>query len=468
MKNVFKIFGIIALVAIIGFSFTSCGDSDGGGNNPVMRTVTFDANGGTVEGAATKTVQVENGKKVMLPTDPVYGSKIFWGWFDSKTEPYGNRFTETTPVTEDKTVYARWGDTERPQQFDVTFNANGGKFTDGGTTLVIQVYQGEKVTPPYATRNDGCYMVSGWYSKADGTGMAFNKDTQVTADITVYAQWKPPEEMPDKDRWNKWVASDSTATLNYSVDDDGVCTITVGGRAQPNNETDGWGRWKVIASYVRTAKAGKSYVYTFEAWTESGTRQLGFQYNTDDNSIYFSEQIPLTTERQTFTVYGWPLSEGAYNDVEFHCADQLGTFYVKMLGIQEYTPGKLTITNFSGKPGLTQNMDVYGYTGEFLGMSGTTNLSFITIPDDEFIKVVQIKGNTINIPVWQNDPPTQFTGNTTIAAGELHLVQVNHTPNWEKWLGDDYYKSIVPITFINGNATINFGTQMQFERRNTP
>jgi hypothetical protein len=31
MKNLFKVFGIIALVAVIGFSFVACGGDDGGG-----------------------------------------------------------------------------------------------------------------------------------------------------------------------------------------------------------------------------------------------------------------------------------------------------------------------------------------------------------------------------------------------------------------------------------------------------
>jgi len=40
MKNLFKLFGIIAIVAVIGFSMAACGDDDGGGgennnnNNP--------------------------------------------------------------------------------------------------------------------------------------------------------------------------------------------------------------------------------------------------------------------------------------------------------------------------------------------------------------------------------------------------------------------------------------------------
>ena len=33
MKNLFKVFGIIALVAVIGFSFSACSGKDDGGNN---------------------------------------------------------------------------------------------------------------------------------------------------------------------------------------------------------------------------------------------------------------------------------------------------------------------------------------------------------------------------------------------------------------------------------------------------
>jgi len=147
----------------------------------------------------------------------------------------------------------------------------------------------------------------------------------------------PPENKPVTDHWWKWVADDATATLVYSVDNDGVCKITVGGTAQPNNETDGWGRWKASTRYSYTAKPGTSYVYTFEAWTESGTREFGFQYNEDnDNSIYYSQEISLTTASETFTVYGQPLLKNAANQVSFQCADQLGTFYVKMLEIEEY------------------------------------------------------------------------------------------------------------------------------------
>jgi len=350
---------IIAIIAVIGLSFSACGgDDDGGGKDPVIHTVTFNANGGTVEGATTKDVKVEDGKKVTLPTDPVKTSNpnIFWGWFDNKTGPdYGNIFTGTMPVTADKTVYARWGGTEPPQQFDVTFNVNGGKFADGGTTLVIPVYQGEKVTPPFIINGD--YMVSGWYSNTSGTGTAFTKDTPITANLTLYAQWKKPEQMPDKDRWDIYRDSNSSATLNNSsivANGDGSCvvTVSVGGTPDSNNNEDGWYAWRITAEYYYSGITDKMYAYTFQAWTDSGTRELYAQYYEDNNDkVYLNEIKSITTEQTTYTIYGRALPKGGLRKISFQCADQLGTVHIKMLNIKEYTRTKLTITGIGSKYG---------------------------------------------------------------------------------------------------------------------
>jgi hypothetical protein len=463
MKNVFKPFGVIALVAIIGFSFaalslTGCGGADdsGGGPNPVMYTVTFDANGGTVEGRATKAVEVEDGEKVTMPEDPVKASSpnIFWGWFDDKTSPYGNIFTGTIPITADKTVYARWGDTDPPPQFDVTFNANGGKFEDGKTTQVIKVYQNDSVIPPWATRNnwDDWYMLFGWNTQADGNGTIFDENTPVTALLTVYAQWKKPEDMPAKKRWWSWIEDTSTATLEYSVDDDGVCTITVGGKVDKD-------AWKALMHYGYTEKEGTSYTYVLEAWTESGTYDLSVGYfeNLNDEVWLFSETIPITTERQTYTIYGGSLPRlGEYPALRFSCADRLGTFYVKILEIKEYALGKLTITNFSGI--LTQNNYINGYINIF---NDYTHRLYAGAP---FLQAPRIKGDTITMNVWEVDWSegwdkegkviAPYTGNTTVAVGDLWI---NHMYS----NGMDGYTNIVPITFTNGDATINFRTQMQ-------
>jgi len=150
----------------------------------------------------------------------------------------------------------------------------------------------------------------------------------------------PPEKKPVKDRWGKYVAEDSTATLDYSVDANGICTITVGGTAMSNNETDGYNIWKASVQYEYTAKANTRYAYTFEAWTESGPRPLYVQYYYDNvEDLSLGKNINITGTRTTYTIYGREIPKGGLRRVEFQCANQTGTFYVKMLEIKEYNGG---------------------------------------------------------------------------------------------------------------------------------
>jgi len=61
--------------------------------------------------------------------------------------------------------------------------------------------------------------------------------------------------------------------------------------------------------------------------------------------------------------------------------------------------------------------------------------------------------------VWQLDHDkmtiTPYKGNITVQAGSLFFEQWNPS-DWSS----DYFTNKVPITFTNGNATINFGTQI--------
>jgi len=207
----------------------------------------------------------------------------------------------------------------------------------------------------------------------------------------------PPEDKPVAERWWKWIDDTSTATLVYSVDDNEVCTITVGGIAETNNATGGWFRWKAQAQYDYTAQAGKRYMYKFEAWTQSGARGLTFQYCTDnEEENYLSETVSLTTTPQTFTVSGKPLSRGVLNHVEFQCADQLGTFYVKMISITESSVGSwegfsyneadgtITISGYDGAGGsVTIPAQINGKP--VIGIEDyafqNTSLTSISIPD---------------------------------------------------------------------------------------
>ena len=136
----------------------------------------------------------------------------------------------------------------------------------------------------------------------------------------------PIEESPEDILWTKWVADDSTATLNYSFAPNipNVCTITVGGRADST-------RWKASAQYLYTAEANKTYTYEFEAWTQSGTRTLNVQYYNGSHSnedIWLGQEITITPTRQRFTIQGESIPQGRVCMVEFQCADKTGTFYI--------------------------------------------------------------------------------------------------------------------------------------------
>jgi len=156
----------------------------------------------------------------------------------------------------------------------------------------------------------------------------------------------PPEDMPVADRWSKWVDPSSPTTLNYSVTDDGVCTITVGGTPAPS-------RWQANASYSYTAKGGTRYKYTFEAWTQSGERDLWIQYYDDYKGGNLYTRVSITGIRETHTARGSFLPKDGKCLLEFQCADQTGTFYVKIISITEDEQPfqKMTITGIGSKYG---------------------------------------------------------------------------------------------------------------------
>jgi hypothetical protein len=187
--------------------------------------------------------------------------------------------------------------------------------------------------------------------------------TVVGCDDDLTGNETPPEEKITTERWSKFVDPSSTATLDYSVDSDGVCTITVDGKPEVE-EHDNWNRWKAQIKYEYTAKANTQYIYEFEAWTKSDPnpdkeeRSITMQYYYNNDNDWLQKGIYLSSEKRTFTIVGEKLQKGGVRHLEFHCADQLGTFYVKILSIEEASGVGTSLLNGTW-------VDEYGWQHKF-------------------------------------------------------------------------------------------------------
>ncbi|KMQ51515.1 cell wall/surface repeat-containing protein [Chitinispirillum alkaliphilum] len=153
-------------------------------------SVTFD----TDSGSAIKSQTVEHGKYVARPeTDPQRDGFRFGGWFTTRNLNTEFMFDETA-ITRDRTVYAKW-----IRVHSVTYDVNDGRGVgpvSGEPPVDENLYQNSEtvtVLSGNALSRTG-YRFEGWNTQANGSGIPRKQDevfTMGSADIILYAQWKP-------------------------------------------------------------------------------------------------------------------------------------------------------------------------------------------------------------------------------------------------------------------------------------
>ena len=166
---------VLYLIAAHGQSFTltydkNCDDTVSG----MPDSESYDITGDTAGESHTFTLSTN---------EPAREGYTFKGW--SLAAGSTETVTEATAYNTEEgkcsvTVYAVWEII--PNTFTVTFNTNGGSAID---PLIVE--EGNKATRPADPTRSG-YTFSGWYSDSALTG-AFDFDTAITSDITLYAKW---------------------------------------------------------------------------------------------------------------------------------------------------------------------------------------------------------------------------------------------------------------------------------------
>ena len=155
-------------------------------------TITWNANGGTLNGAESSSVSAEFGSSVsaVKPADPTKAANeeytyTFAGWYTDAGCTTALGENDTVP-DKDMMLYAKW--TQAKQQYTITWinedeTVKSSKY-DHGTRIYIY--------SPSVSKAGGegyTYKLEGWYTKPDGAGDKLYSDTTVTGDATYYANW---------------------------------------------------------------------------------------------------------------------------------------------------------------------------------------------------------------------------------------------------------------------------------------
>lgn len=181
----------ILLASVLGASLVACDNTDKPEPSEKNEyTVTFDANTGILTGNAT--VKVKEGEKIAQDKVPTAtkAKHTFEAWYDEATG--GTKINLTTyTVTSDVTLYAHYTadtPTPPPSNVKITFDANGGTFDDGKTT-VEKTPDSDNLVLDLDDPTRENHRFEGWYTAVNGGDAVDPMFDELTESKTLYAHW---------------------------------------------------------------------------------------------------------------------------------------------------------------------------------------------------------------------------------------------------------------------------------------
>jgi phosphate transport system substrate-binding protein len=205
MKNFSRFFTIAAL--LLGATITSCE------NEITYCKVTYDANGGLIDGDSVITVAKGDHLPPALNFKLTYPEKHrLTGWYrdTSLTDKWN---IDTDVVSSDITLYAGWA-----RRSSVTFHGNGGifQYNDSETITINGWQEGEYLHIRYDVIKPG-FILEGWYRDAELTDQ-WDFDTDVFSDdVDLYAKWGAGIEGLTPENYPQVDGATSTRALNMMI-----------------------------------------------------------------------------------------------------------------------------------------------------------------------------------------------------------------------------------------------------------
>ena len=194
----------------------------------------------------------------------------------------------------------------------VIFDKNGGD-TEADPRIMVQdkaVGAVNHFDLPTTNPTRTGYLFNGWNTKADGAGAVFTAETDVTDNMTVYAQWKPDEAYAVK-----------IAPMNL--------TVYVGG--------DGY--HGVIGEDGKFAANDLPEIGFYITLPDDINEMLG---GTDENPVDLSDKLQLTSDDDNGTMRSWSLE--LYSDEsKSHVMENGRRVYIYKLRSSQIDAGEETV-----------------------------------------------------------------------------------------------------------------------------
>nr|MCR5624202.1 InlB B-repeat-containing protein [Lachnospiraceae bacterium] len=286
--------------------------------------VTYNANGGTVDGASTTVKKQAYGDYLDLPGTPVREGFTFAGWYTDTTYPSGvTNVTNTTVYsnTRPTTCYARWTANKCTATFDYNYE-------DSTPTTVTGNYYVSIKFPDDPSRTG--YTFKGWYTEPSG-GAEVTSAKYEAETVTYYAHWTANTYKVTFNAYGGTFESEDDVTESGGYETVVYTDQGYGEKlnvpSKPSREGYTFVGWFTVAKDSEDAddatRVTANTVFkntsntTYYAWWEEGEYVVSFDLNYDDgdgNSYYggdegkYGEKVTFPTTDPTRTGYtfdGW-------------------------------------------------------------------------------------------------------------------------------------------------------------------
>lgn len=195
----------------------------------------------------------------------------------------------------------------KEKEYTVTFNVDGGSEIKSQT-----VKEGAKATKPASNPTKTGYDFEGWFSDSSKI-TAFNFDTAINADTTIYAKWKTAAGFVEVTFYTNGGSSIEKASVKEGE--------KVKKPADPTKEYYkfvGWYSDKDLKTAFDFNTSIKAATTLYAKWKPQGKLDISLVQNTEDGIIK-SDKGHVFTAPEGYARYEWKLC--GYEDLSFASGD---------------------------------------------------------------------------------------------------------------------------------------------------